>query len=206
MQESQAAYLANREIKKRRVRLIGVQGWYWLAVHLAYPMVGRRAITVPSANSVNEKIANPLTSGIRMLRFGRPCTEQLQDQIRENLVAIQQTTNVKMKVELVKSTEGYSIHGIDRLPEFAFLFPAQTIGGHWIYGLVADGKAVFVLATKNQLANASATPKQANSLIDSLKKGIANIQFARTFDQESDEDKAEIREYLRSAAALPSSS
>jgi hypothetical protein len=204
MQESQAAYLAKREIKKRRVRLIGVPGWYWLVLHLAYPEVGRKAFTVPSASSVSEKIANVPTTGIRMLRFARPCTELLQDQIRENLLALQKNKSDKTKVELMMSTQGYSIQGIGRMPEFAFLFPAETLGGHRIYGLVADGKAVFVLSTKIELDKASATAAQAKSLIDELKKGMANVRFARVFDQESDEDKAEIREYLRSATALPS--
>lgn len=207
MHESQAAYIANRSIEKRRVRLVGVEGWFWLVLRLAYPEVGRKAITVPSANSVRERIDQMPAGGIRMVRFATAATNELQAMIKDNSDEIKNKKGKgknTFKVQFVRSTNGYTISGMDALPPLAFQYPALSMSNHIVYGLAVDGKAVFVLSSF-ELDKADCTPEQVNGLFDVLAGGIANVQSPSLFDQEPEVEKQKIRDYLRSAVPLPAS-
>jgi hypothetical protein len=204
MQKSQADYIANRAIERRRVRLRGVPGWYWLVVHLAYPEVGRRALAVPSQNSIGEKIVGPLTSPIRMLRFAVPATEILQRRITEISDKIKKKGQKQNEfiTEQIKSANGYTVGGTGADGSIAFQYPGTIETNYFAYGLVVGGKAKFVLSTV-QLGAGTAAPEESRILFAALSGGVANVQSTRVFDQEPDDSKQQIRDYLRSALPLP---
>lgn len=207
MLHAQAAFLAGGAIQKRRVRLVGVQGWYWLVVRLAYSAVGKAAITVPSANSVRDRIDGDFpTGGVRMVRFGVPAVDYLQADVADQALAIEaeqrRRGDAGFYAQFIVSTEGLSIRGTEELPEIAFRYPSRTTAGFFVYGLVLNGEALFVLSFR-ELPGAAADADAANDLFAQLRANAIKIRLARTFEEEEIDGRQAIQEFMLSAMPLP---
>ncbi len=208
MQASQMAYINNTPIEPRRVRLLGVPGWYWLVAHLAYSAVGKKAIVVPSASSTRETLDMLPRDPVRMVRFGVPGTEHLQAWVHEvsgHIAAAQKKgASAAATTRYIKSATGLSVNGAGAKDGIAFRYPGKVLSLYFVYGLVIRDRATFVLSA-TELEAAETTRDAADELFAALRSGIANAQTARVFDQEPDMSARDIRGYLRSAQPLPAS-